>query len=200
MKKIIAIFLLVALSASLFSCAKNETEFTKSCASTNNSVQGTTGIPNIIEAGIMKFEKESLPYGKGYIKSNNTVNDMDEYVYEPYTQIVLSTADLGGKLEEYCRSYSASNEEFFKMFDEAFFEKYALVCIGTKMTSSTYLPESVCVKAIEKGEKIEVEFYISDSDISTQDVTSATIILIVDKDAVDGSEKIIQSKAIAAKS
>ena len=204
MKKIICLFLLMAFSVSLFACAQNGQTFTTTYTGTNNTVNSTTNSTtnstieptNIIEAGVMRFESRILPYGRGYMRYNNIVNDMDDIVYEPYTQIVLSVEGLGGKLEEYCNWGSKYDEEFFEMFDEVFFEKYALVCIGTNLGSSSDLPEAVCVKSIEKGEKIEVEYYVTNSPFSENDITSATIILIFDKDTIDGNETIVKRKVI----
>ena len=187
MKKITALLILAVLMLSLLACAGGGT------------TSGTEKAPDAAGSDIMYFANGALPNGKGYIKWNIVYNDNDEKIYEPYTQIALSAADIDGKLREYCRSYSDDNDNFFETFDEAFFEEHVLVCIGLSESPSTAFPDGVCLRSVEKGEKIEIELYNTESNVCSQDISAATVILVLDKGDIDGSEEIVYTKKTIAK-
>ncbi len=209
MKKILSLFMVLALAVSLCSCTVKDLLDVikpKSSAPTSTPCEDmlhSTAAPK----DPAKLEKISsytvyrTNDEKAYLVENNEWVTIeleggflwDEEMYEPYTAIVTSEDGITETIRRYC-SYA---EDVLAQFDEEFFKENAVIFYGTKDSCSSYIPIELSVGEIKKGESLEIEVgrrYIASDSPVTEDVLSWTLIFIVDKDAVDGTETITEKR------
>lgn len=199
MKKIISLFLVLAIAAMMCACYEQDTDnngenisvTTTATSATTETTQDPARLTPLF-SGVSRTND-----GKAYRIRNCEVEFVevekdfwwDVYIYEPYTAIVTSEDGITELIRKYCRY----GEDVLAQFDEEFFKENALVFVGTARGSSSVSISAVREGKIAKGEMIEIEwgyFYMPSDQPINMDMVSDTIILIVDKNAVDGTEEI----------
>ncbi|MBQ8404084.1 MAG: hypothetical protein IJX55_06645 [Clostridia bacterium] len=209
MKKILSLFLVLALAFALCSCtmqdildminAKASAPTSTPCEDMLHSTEAPKD-PAKLEK-ISSYTVYRTNDEKAYLVENNEWVTIeleggflwDEEVYEPYTAIVTSEDGITETISRYC-SYA---EDVLAQFDEEFFKENAVIFYGTGDSCSSYMPIALSVGEIEKGESLEIEVgrrYMAPDSPVTEDVLSWTFIFIVDRDAVDGTETITEKR------
>ena len=128
----------------------------------------------------------------GYFLDTNIyfIDEDGEYSfveYEGYYHIAKSVSDINDDVKFFLRGYV--NEEKLAEFDEEFFKEKAVIFYNMS-AASTDMPYYIRVGEVKKGESVEIIMSKRRRYIHTADLNPQTVVIIVDKDLVEGGEKI----------